>query len=49
MSLVGTRPPTVDESMMEDMRNEAAREYVSLPVSLFGEGEFFILRASGDL
>jgi len=23
-------------------------EYVSLPVSLFGEGEFFILRASGD-
>ena len=25
-----------------------AREYVSLPVSLFGKGEFYILKASGD-
>lgn len=27
---------------------EKAEEYVRLPVSLFGKGEFFILRASGD-
>lgn len=27
---------------------EAVEEYVSLPVSLFGKGDFFILRAKGD-
>ena len=30
------------------LEEEYIEEYVSLPVSLFGEGEFFILRASGD-
>lgn len=27
---------------------EHAREYISLPISLFGKGEFFILEASDD-
>lgn len=34
---------------MPQLEEEYIEEYVSLPVSLFGEGEFFILRASGDL
>lgn len=29
-------------------QEENVQEYVSLPVSLFGNGEFYILRASGD-
>ena len=33
---------------MPQLEEEYIEEYVSLPVSLFGEGEFFILRASGD-
>lgn len=30
------------------LAEENIEEYVSLPVSLFGSGEFFLLRASGD-
>ena len=31
-----------------EMQIEVTDEYISLPRSLLGEGEFFILRASGD-
>ena len=33
---------------MPQLEEEYVEEYVSLPVSLFGDGEFFILRANGD-
>ena len=29
-------------------KEECIREYISLPVSLFGKGEFYILEACGD-
>ena len=32
----------------QDSEEEMIEEYVSLPVSLFGAGEYYILRASGD-
>lgn len=47
-----TKPAAVLGSVscgMPQLEEEYIEEYVSLPVSLFGEGEFFILRASGDL
>ena len=31
-----------------DTEEEMIEEYVSLPVSLFGQGEYYILKASGD-
>lgn len=31
-----------------EMEEEQVEEYVSLPESIFGKGEFYILRASGD-
>lgn len=46
-----TKPAAVLGSVscgMPQLEEEYIEEYVSLPVSLFGEGEFFILRASGD-
>ena len=46
-----TKPAAVLGSVscgMPQLEEEYVEEYVSLPVSLFGEGEFFILRASGD-
>ena len=33
---------------LPQLEEEYVEEYVSLPVSLFGDGEFFILRANGD-
>jgi len=42
-ALVGAIPcgaPEVQEAMVE--------EYIPLPVSIFGDGDFYILRASGD-
>ena len=45
-----TKPAAVLGSVscgMPQLEEEYIEEYVSLPVSLFGEGEFFILRASG--
>ena len=47
-----TKPAAVLGSVscgMPQLEEEYIEEYVSLPVSLFGEGEFFILRASGDM
>ena len=32
----------------EEEEQEYVEEYVSLPVSMFGQGEFYILRAKGD-
>ena len=32
----------------EEEEEESVEEYVSLPVSLFGKGDFYILRAKGD-
>ena len=46
-----TKPAVVLESVYCDipqLEEEYIEEYVSLPVSLFGEGEFYILRANGD-
>lgn len=46
-----TKPAPVLGSVscgMPQLEEEYVQEYVSLPVSLFGNGEFFILRASGD-
>lgn len=31
-----------------ELEDEWVEEYVSLPISIFGEGEFYILRAKGD-
>lgn len=31
-----------------EVEEEAVEEYVSLPVSMFGKGDFYILRAKGD-
>lgn len=41
--LVGSIPCGTAEEKEENIR-----EYISLPVSLFGNGQFYILRASGD-
>ena len=41
--LVGSIPCGTAEE-----REENIREYISLPVSLFGNGKFYILKASGD-
>lgn len=46
-----TKPAAVLGSVscgMPQLEEEYVEEYVSLPASLFGDGEFFILRASGD-
>ena len=46
-----TKPAAVLGSVscgMPQLEEEYVEEYVSLPVSLFGDGEFFILRANGD-
>lgn len=43
VGLVGAIPCGSPESVEEHIE-----EYISLPVSLFGKGEFYLLRASGD-